>query len=142
MFHACSSLIPECDIAVFAAAVADYKPVRQARQKIKSKSGDLVIALEKTVDIAAELGRKKKKNQFFVGFALETDNEMVNARAKLSAKNFDLIVLNSLRDEGAGFGHETNKVSVIGKDNKIHKFGLKMKSEVAADIINLISEKI
>jgi len=142
MFKTCRQLIGNCDIAIFAAAVADYKPVRQAKQKMKSLTPDLLLPLEKTVDIAAEFGRNKKKSQFFVGFALETEKEIENARMKLSKKNLDLIVLNSLKDKGAGFGYETNKISILDKDNKIHKFGLKMKSEVAYDIISLISEKI
>ena len=134
--------IEKCDIAVFAAAVADYKPVSSSGKKIKSLADKLEISLEKTVDIASEMGKKKTSHQLFVGFALETENEITHATEKLKKKNLDFIVLNSLKDQGAGFGYDTNQVSIIDKDNKIHNFGLKMKTEVALDILHTISQKI
>ncbi len=132
----------ESDIAVLAAAVADYKPINIANQKIKKKSGNLIIELERTKDIASSLGKIKKQNQFIVGFALETQNEMVNAKAKLERKKFDLIVLNSLNDKGAGFKHDTNKVTIFNKHNHAKHFELKPKSEVALDILDAVAEQI
>lgn len=128
----------EHDIVIFAAAVADYTPETRASRKIKSTHESQVVALKKTIDIAATLGRDKKKNQFIVGFALETDNEKINALEKLKKKNFDLIVLNSLNDAGAGFAHDTNKVTLIDIDNNQETFKLKDKKEVAVDIIEAI----
>ncbi|MEY4204584.1 MAG: hypothetical protein RL013_2288 [Bacteroidota bacterium] len=138
MYNACSSLFPESDITVFAAAVADYKPRHFSETKIKKKDDDLVLELEKTVDIAAALGKQKKPGQIMAGFALETDNEEFNAKAKLVKKNLDLIVLNSMRDAGAGFGHDTNKVTVISNDGNMVSYELKHKKSVAADIVNQI----
>lgn len=138
MYHACSNHFPESDIAVFAAAVADYKPRFFSETKIKKKDDDLVLELEKTVDIAAVLGQKKTQNQIMVGFALETDNEENNAVAKLKKKNLDLIVLNSMKDAGAGFGHDTNKVSIIGNNGDVVTYELKHKKSVATDIVNQI----
>lgn len=138
MYDACSEVFPESDIAVLSAAVADFKPSTVASEKIKKKDSSLTIELEKTRDIAAELGKLKKKGQLIVGFALETENEQANAEQKLRQKNFDLIVLNSLKDEGAGFGHDTNKVSILDRKNGIQKFTLKSKKEVAKDIVNAI----
>lgn len=138
MYNACSSLFPESDITVFAAAVADYKPRYFSETKIKKKDDDLVLELEKTVDIAAALGKQKKPGQIMAGFALETDNEEFNAKAKLVKKNLDLIVLNSMRDAGAGFGHDTNKVTVISNDGNMVSYELKHKKSVAADIVNQI----
>ncbi len=126
------------DIVVLAAAVADYTPARPARQKIKKSAASFSLDLAKTVDIAKTLGDKKKK-QLLVGFALETENELAHAKEKLVRKNLDFIVLNSLSEEGAGFGHDTNKITIIGKDNKIKKFKLKSKAEVAKDIIDEIA---
>jgi phosphopantothenoylcysteine decarboxylase/phosphopantothenate--cysteine ligase len=122
------------DIVVFAAAVADYRPSEPSNEKIKKNENSLAINLVKNPDIAFELGQKKK-NQFHIGFALETTNEHSNAKEKLKKKNFDLIVLNSLKDSGAGFQNDTNKVTFFEKDNKEQKFELKSKSEVAADIV-------
>jgi phosphopantothenoylcysteine decarboxylase/phosphopantothenate--cysteine ligase len=130
------------DGAILAAAVADYKPKTVSGEKIKSNRKNLAIELEKTVDIAKELGKIKKKNQFLAGFALESENETENARKKMVQKNFDFIVLNSLRNEGAGFEHETNKISIIDRNNKLSDFKLKSKKEVAQDIINKIAEII
>jgi phosphopantothenoylcysteine decarboxylase / phosphopantothenate---cysteine ligase len=138
MYQACVSHFTSTDITVLSAAVADYRPAQRADQKIK-KSGDmLTIELIKTRDIAAELGKLKKKNQFTVGFALETENEKSNAEKKIADKNLDLIVLNSLNDAGAGFGHDTNKITLIDKNNKATEFNLKSKKEVATDIVNAI----
>ncbi len=128
----------ECDIAILAAAVADFTPETIAGTKIKRGSGEMVLRLKPTEDIAALLGSRKKPHQFLVGFALETDNEVSNATGKLKKKNLDLIVLNSLRDEGAGFGHETNRITLIDRNNNIDKFELKTKGEVASDILHKI----
>ncbi|WP_190277520.1 bifunctional phosphopantothenoylcysteine decarboxylase/phosphopantothenate--cysteine ligase CoaBC [Adhaeribacter rhizoryzae] len=131
----------DADILVFAAAVADYKPKEVSTVKVKKKEETLTLELVKNVDIAKTIGQTKKPGQFTVGFALETDNEVENARAKLQTKNLDLIVLNSLQDVGAGFKHDTNKITIIQKD-KITIFDLKPKTQVAADIVNFISERI
>ena len=126
------------DILIFAAAVADYTPTKVADRKIKSSSDAMTITLEKTKDIAAEIGKLKKEGQFMAGFALETENEAENAQGKLVKKNFDMIVLNSLNDKGAGFSHDTNKITIIDRDNKQEIFELKHKSKVAQDIIQAI----
>lgn len=128
------------DIAICSAAVADYKPKHISDQKIKKSSDSMTIELVKTHDILASLG-KIKKNQFLIGFALETDNEIENATLKLKNKNLDLIVLNSLQDKGAGFKKETNKISIIDKFENISEFSLKSKAEVAEDIFNEILKK-
>ncbi|MBA4145437.1 MAG: bifunctional phosphopantothenoylcysteine decarboxylase/phosphopantothenate--cysteine ligase CoaBC, partial [Cytophaga sp.] len=142
MFQACQNIFASADIIVLAAAVADYRPVEVADQKIKKTESELTLTLTKTKDIAAELGKQKTHGQFIVGFALETENEKANAEAKLSKKNFDLIVLNSLKDEGAGFGHDTNKIAIIDRKNKVREFSLKSKKEVAVDIVNAIIENV
>lgn len=142
MYKASVERFNKMDIAVLAAAVADYKPDTVADQKIKKADTNLNISLTKTKDIAAELGKLKQKNQIMVGFALETENEETNAQKKIKSKNFDFIVLNSLNDKGAGFGHDTNKISIIDKQNKIRKFELKSKKEVAQDIVDTIKEKL
>ncbi len=136
MYEACAKKFDTMDIAALAAAVADYRPASVADQKIKKKSSTLQIDLEKTTDIAASLGKVKRTNQWMVGFALETNNEVENAKGKLERKNFDMIVLNSLRDKGAGFAHDTNKIKIISKDGSIQTFELKSKKEVAVDIVN------
>ncbi len=138
MYQASMSIFNETDITVLSAAVADYRPTTVADQKIKKKEGNLILELTKTQDIAAELGKRKKNNQIIVGFALETENEKANAEKKLIAKNFDLIVLNSLRDAGAGFGHDTNKIAIIDKEGKTIQFDLKSKKETAHDIVDAI----
>ncbi|HZY82352.1 MAG TPA: bifunctional phosphopantothenoylcysteine decarboxylase/phosphopantothenate--cysteine ligase CoaBC [Cyclobacteriaceae bacterium] len=140
MYNACVSIFPGTDITVLSAAVADYRPTVKAEQKIKKGDGGLTLELTRTYDIAAELGKMKKSGQVMVGFALETENEKANAEKKLAAKNFDLIVLNSLQDPGAGFGHDTNKVTIIGRNGLTKEFSLKSKKEVAGDIVNLIVE--
>ena len=142
MFSSTITHHAESDIVVFAAAVADYTIKESAGHKIKSKAKTLSLALEKTKDIASEIGKLKKKNQLLIGFALETENEVVNAREKLTKKNLDLIVLNSLNDKGAGFSHDTNKITIIDKDNNQDIFELKNKDDVATDIINAIIKKL
>ena len=128
------------DIGIFAAAVADYKPDCVAENKIKKSDSNLNISLEKTIDILEEMGNKKNDKQFIVGFALETNNEVENAKDKLKRKNLDMIVLNSLNNKGAGFQHNTNKITIIDKSNNISNFELKDKNEVAKDIIDKIIE--
>ena len=129
------------EIAILSAAVADYKPKQIASQKIKKKDKTLTLELEKTLDILASLGNIKKQ-QFLVGFALETNNELENAKAKLKKKNLNLIVLNSLNDKGAGFKSDTNKVTLIDDNNNVTEYNLKSKSEVAVDILNEIIKQI
>ena len=136
MAEACLSLFPKCDIALLAAAVADFMPVSVSNYKIKKQKSDISLKLKPTIDIAAELGKMKKQNQIIVGFALETDDELENARKKLLRKNMNFIVLNSLNDKGAGFGYDTNKITIIDRNNIIDKFELKSKDEVARDIIS------
>ena len=138
MHNACVNIFPEVDIAIMAAAVADFTPAKVADDKIKKNDGLKSIDLIPTTDILAELGHSKKDNQLLVGFALETANEHSNAKQKLNNKNLDLIVLNSLNDPGAGFGHDTNKVTVIAKNGEELAFDLKSKQEVAQDIISEI----
>lgn len=137
MYEQAHRFFAEVDIVIAAAAVADYKPKKIALQKIKKVEDTFIIELEKTKDILASLG-KIKKNQFLVGFALETENEIEHAKLKIQKKNLDLIVLNSLNDEGAGFGKATNKVTFIDKSFEITPMNLKSKEEVAADILNKI----
>ncbi len=137
MFDACSQYFDSVDVAIAAAAVADYKPTFAASQKIKKSDQEMSIALEKTKDILATLGQNKK-SQFLIGFALETENEIENAKEKIRKKNLDLIVLNSLQDEGAGFSTQTNKVTFIDSNFKIEPMLLKSKEEVANDILNKV----
>ncbi len=137
MYNACIELFEHTNIAIMSAAVADYKVAEVASQKIKKKDETLHLELTKTIDILSSLGKLKKK-QLLVGFALETENEKSNAADKLVRKNADMIVLNSLNDKGAGFGGDTNKISIIHKDKHVIDFDLKNKKEVAVDIINEI----
>lgn len=137
MYNACHQYFDKVDVAIASAAVADYKPKIFESQKIKKKDATLTLELEKTKDILASLGQVKK-NQFLIGFALETENEIEHAKQKIEKKNLDLIVLNSLNDKGAGFGHPTNKVTFIDKFGTIEPMDLKSKEEVAIDIINKI----
>jgi phosphopantothenoylcysteine decarboxylase / phosphopantothenate---cysteine ligase len=141
MYQACSSIFPQADITVLSAAVADYKPAVKAEQKIKKKDEVMTIELTKTLDIAASLGKLKHNGQIIVGFALETEHEQDNALKKLESKNFDMIVLNSLNDKGAGFGHDTNKITIIDR-KQTRTFDLKTKKEVAEDIVQSIVEKV
>ena len=142
MYTACKNVYQESEITILAAAVADYAPKTMAAQKIKKYTDEMQLDLVKTIDIAKALGEIKTKNQINVGFALETNAEIDNAQKKIVKKNLDLIVLNSLKDEGAGFGHDTNKISIIDNQNNIDHFELKSKKEVAKDIINAIVAKI
>lgn len=137
MYQTCIQNFDNCDIVVSAAAVADYKPKEVATQKIKKNDPEFTLSLEKTKDILAEMG-KLKKHQILVGFALESENELENAKSKIKKKNLDMIVLNSLNDKGAGFGKSTNKVTFIDKLENIKQFQLKTKEEVAGDIVNEI----
>ncbi|SRX55615.1 bifunctional phosphopantothenoylcysteine decarboxylase/phosphopantothenate--cysteine ligase CoaBC [Aequorivita sp. CIP111184] len=139
MYEAAHEYFDHTDIAILSAAVADYRPSEVASEKIKKKDQALTLQLTKTKDILASLGEIKKK-QFLVGFALETENEKENAKLKLKKKNLDLIVLNSLRDKGAGFKTDTNKITLITKDNKVLPFTVKSKKEVAKDILEYIIE--
>lgn len=128
----------DCDIIVSCAAVADFTPEEKAVSKIKREGKNLCLKLQPTQDIAAELGKRKKEGQLLVGFALETDDEQCNAFQKLKKKNLDLIVLNSLKDEGAGFGGDTNKVTMIDRREHIQEYALKSKREVACDIVGRV----
>jgi phosphopantothenoylcysteine decarboxylase/phosphopantothenate--cysteine ligase len=141
MYDQAHKYFNEVDIALLSAAVADYKPKNVAHQKIKKKDSSLAMELTPTKDILASLGFIKK-HQFLVGFALETNNEIENAKNKLQRKNLDLIVLNSLQDKGAGFATNTNKITIIDKDLNEKPFELKSKAAVAKDIINEIISRI
>ena len=136
MYKACTDIFDKTDIAVMAAAVADYSPIMVAKEKIKKADERLTIELTKTKDILKSLGEKKKKGQVLIGFALETNNEKINALDKLEKKNADMIVLNSLNDEGAGFGHDTNKITIFEKGGQEFSFDNKSKTEVAKDIVD------
>ncbi len=138
MYEACVSEFEKTDWVIMSAAVADYTPVKTAKQKIKKADNLLAIELKKTVDILSHLGKIKKDSQCLVGFALETNDEKENAQAKLKNKNADMIVLNSLRDEGAGFGTDTNKITIFDKKGGTYEFETRPKSVVAADIVNAI----
>lgn len=141
MFEAAITAFPEIDIAVLCAAVADYKPLHVSGEKIKRKDGESIsIQLTPNNDIAAEIGKMKKANQRVIGFALETDHEELNAKQKMEKKNLDFIVLNSLRDPGAGFKNDTNKVTIISRNGEKTEFPLKTKKEVATDIIDMVTE--
>lgn len=129
---------PGCDLAILSAAVADFTPRERADRKIKREKEDLMLELMPTKDIAAELGQMKKNTQLLVGFALETNDEENNARSKMQRKNLDMIVLNSLNDKGAGFGGDTNKVTILNKEGEKTVYELKTKVEVAKDIVNSI----
>jgi len=139
MFQAAKANFSSVDVAVLSAAVADFSPEETFSSKVKRGNNDLTLKLKPTSDIAAALGLMKNRHQLLVGFALETDNEMENARRKLAKKNLDFIVLNSLKDEGAGFQTDTNKITIIDKNNIINKFELKSKTDVAVDIVEKIA---
>ena len=141
MYEACVRLFPESDGGILCAAVADFTPEQRADEKIKRKGDDLVVRLKPTHDIAAAMGQLKSDSQVLVGFALETNDEEVNAERKLEKKNLDFIVLNSLRDEGAGFRTDTNKITIIRRDRTSVPFPLKSKADVAVDIVDeLVSQ--
>jgi len=141
MYEAAISHFKHADVVIAAAAVADYKPKQVAKEKIKKFTDDLSLELVKNKDILLTLG-KAKKDQYLVGFALETENELTNALQKLKKKNLDAIVLNSLKDKGAGFGGSTNKITFIDKNSSIKSFEVKTKAEVASDIWNEIISRI
>lgn len=142
MYAAAGEVFPECDVAVFAAAVADYKPAEMCDHKIKREGVErLQINLVRNPDIAAECGKLKKKGQVSVGFALETDDGLASARHKLDSKNLDLVVLNSLQDKGAGFSTDTNRVTIISYNEEL-VFPLKIKKEVASDIADAIEKRL
>lgn len=141
MYDASLSKFPSCDVAIMCAAVADFTPVVVEDRKVKRGKENYTIELEPTKDIAAELGRQKRPNQKLVGFALETNDEVHNAHLKLSKKNLDFIVLNSMNDHGAGFKTDTNKISIIDHNNTLD-FELKSKRDVATDIVNYLIETI
>jgi len=138
MYEAATKHFPKADIAILCAAVADFTPKITADKKIKRKGDNLKLELQPTQDIAASLGSVKKKKQMLVGFALETDNELMNAKDKMERKNFDFIVLNSLQDKGAGFRVGTNKVTIIDRHNGLTAYDTKSKKEVAEDIVEFI----
>lgn len=138
MLQACITGFSDKDITVMSAAVADYTPVHVAGEKIKKNTDSFSVELKKTTDILKELGSKKHSDQLLVGFALETTNEKEYALKKLNSKNADMIVLNSLNDRGAGFGHDTNKVTIFDRKGNEYQFGIKTKKEVACDIVNTI----
>lgn len=138
MHHECVTQFPGMDIVIMSAAIADYRPATPANEKIKKKDAALNLELIPNPDILAELGTMKKEHQLLVGFALETNNELENASGKLKKKNLDAIVLNSMRTKGAGPGGDTNKITIIDRQNKTTRFELKQKDEVAVDIVNYI----
>ena len=140
MFEAVKANFANSAITVMAAAVADYSPTHQATEKIKKTTDNLQIALSKTIDILQYVGEQKKAGQLTIGFALETTNELVNAQNKLKSKNADLIILNSLNDEGAGFNVDSNKITMIDKNGQIEAFELKSKNKVAQDILQKITQ--
>ncbi|MFT5078494.1 MAG: phosphopantothenoylcysteine decarboxylase/phosphopantothenate--cysteine ligase [Planctomycetota bacterium] len=137
MYDSVHQFFNDCDIAILSAAVADYRPANVSGQKIKKNESEMILKLEKTLDILASLGKIKEK-QYLVGFALETENEVENAKSKIEKKNLDLIVLNSLNDKGAGFALDTNKVTLIDTNNKAYPFSVKPKEDVARDILDHI----
>ena len=141
MYSAATTHFPQADIAILSAAVADFTPVTTADKKIKRKGDELVLNLRPTQDIAAALGAIKNENQLLVGFALETDNEVQNAQDKMKRKNFDFIVLNSLQDKGAGFRVDTNKITIIDRQQGTTAYETKSKQEVAEDIVEYIVRK-
>lgn len=128
------------DIGIFAAAVSDYRPANQADQKIKKNDDQMTIELVKNPDILKWAGENKKEEQLLIGFALETNDVVENARKKLEKKNLDLIVMNTLEDKGAGFETDTNKITILDKNNNLHPFELKSKKEVARDIVALLKK--
>ena len=138
MYNACTKAFTGTDITVMSAAVADYKPASASKEKIKKTTDTIHLELVPNPDILAELGKRKKANQLLIGFALETNDELKNASAKLKKKNLDAIILNSMRTKGAGPGGDTNKITIIDKRNKTANFELKPKNEVAADIATYI----
>ncbi len=141
MYRQCMTHSRDADIIIMAAAVADYTVENPSQEKIKKQKSKLTLELTPTIDILLELGKNKRKGQLLIGFALETDHEIENAGTKLKKKNLDYIVLNSLREPGAGFGHLTNKVTILDKQGVVFRGELKSKREVARDIINIITDR-
>ncbi len=141
MYNACEKAFASSDIAIMSAAVSDYTPVEVSDEKIKKHEDDFTLQLTKTKDILKTLGSLKTRDQVLVGFALETNNETENAIQKLHTKNADLIVLNSLQDAGAGFGHDTNKITIFDRTGNSFPFEVKSKKEVAVDIVNTIIQQ-
>lgn len=141
MLDACLAEFVKADIAIMAAAVADYRPAKTEKEKIKKNEDSLFLELVKNPDILRTMGSQKRENQILVGFALETQNELEHAKVKLQKKNLDMIVLNSLRNPNAGFAHSTNQISILTKTGKQFDFELKLKTEVAADIVNVIHKQ-
>lgn len=142
MYLACCHFFEEVDIAIFAAAVADYRPEKIAEQKIKKDELSFSIKMVKNIDIAYEFGRVKSADQISVGFALETNDELKHAMGKLVKKNFDMVIMNSMNDPYATFGFDTNKVTIVRNDLTSREFSLRSKTEVAQDIVNEIAEII
>jgi len=138
MYDVCKGLIDHVDVAIFNAAVSDFTPVEPSSKKVKRGKEEWSIRMKPTKDIAGEMGKIKKKGQLFVGFALETDNELEHAHSKLQRKNLDLIVLNSLQEEGAGFGTDTNRVTMIDRSGDMDSFELKPKNQVAQDLVDRV----
>ena len=132
----------EITVKLTPTAVADFKPAVQFDKKIKRGKDNMQITLEPNKDIAAELGKMKKKNQVLVGFALETNDEIKNAKKKIKNKNLDFIVLNSLNEDGAGFGYDTNKISIIDNQDNITRFNIKAKKDVAVDIVEALIRRL
>ena len=140
MYEQCLHYFPVCNGAVMVAAVADFAPLAVDDQKIKRTSDNLILELRPNPDIAAALGRIKRKDQILVGFALETSNDEAKALGKLHQKNLDLIVLNSLNDKDSGFQYDTNQVRILNSKGVIFTSGLKQKREIAVDIVNIMTE--
>jgi phosphopantothenoylcysteine decarboxylase/phosphopantothenate--cysteine ligase, prokaryotic len=138
MAKECIKLFETVDIAILSAAVADFTPKITSKNKIKSSKDNFTLELEPTIDIAQQLGKQKRETQLLIGFALETNDEVTNAQGKLIKKNLDMVILNSLQDEGAGFGIDTNKITIIDKNNISKMFPLKSKKDVAIDIVDTI----
>lgn len=142
MFAACANRFPTADVAIMSAAVADYSPANPANQKIKKTTSDLTVQLKSTTDILAWMGQKKGNNQFLLGFALETNDGLAHARAKLERKKLDAIVLNSLQDAGAGFGHDTNQVTLLSANGAEVHLSLRSKDEIASEIVAYLDQQI
>jgi phosphopantothenoylcysteine decarboxylase/phosphopantothenate--cysteine ligase len=138
MADECIARFGNCDIAILAAAIADFTPEKVEDRKIKRTGDEILLRLKPTKDIAATIGKMKKKSQIVAGFALETHNELANAAEKLERKNLDIIIMNSMQDKGEGFGYDTNRITIIDKNNNIDKFELKSKDEAARDILDKI----
>ncbi len=142
MYNESVKHFPDCDAAIMSAAVADFKPAVRFDKKVKRGKDNMQIILEPNKDIAAELGKMKKKNQVLVGFALETNDEIKNAKKKIKNKNLDFIVLNSLNEYGAGFGYDTNKINIIDNQDNITEFNIKAKKDVAVDIVEELIRRL